>query len=180
MGIVGVENGRLNIAAALDPAVVRAVGGPAGAVRDILVSARIAVAGDLSALDWQGTMPLTQQLVTPAGRRVFVLGDAAGYVEPFTGEGMAWALAAAHAAVPWVRRVIERAWDPAIERGWAETHRIVTGRQQRFCRIVARALRRPALVSAAVALVSRAPALAAPLVSRLSSSTLYPPKRVSP
>ena len=38
-------------------------------------------------IDWMGTIPLTRRLARPAARGVFVLGDAAGYVEPFTGEG---------------------------------------------------------------------------------------------
>ena len=49
---------------------------------------------------WRGTPPLTRRAPSLAAERVFVLGDAAGYVEPFTGEGMAWALASAR---PWPR-----------------------------------------------------------------------------
>ena len=35
-----------------------------------------------------------------AAERVFLLGDAAGYVEPFTGEGMAWAVTSGIAVAP--------------------------------------------------------------------------------
>jgi flavin-dependent dehydrogenase len=41
---------------------------------------------------------------------LFVIGDAAGYVEPFTGEGMAWALAAADGLAPLAARAVG-AWD---------------------------------------------------------------------
>jgi flavin-dependent dehydrogenase len=56
------------------------------------------VGGAFDPLDWLGTLPLTRRTPRPAGHRVLVVGDAAGYVEPFTGEGMAWALATASAA----------------------------------------------------------------------------------
>ena len=36
---------------------------------------------------WSGTPPLTTVPRWNAAERLFVMGDAAGYVEPFTGEG---------------------------------------------------------------------------------------------
>ena len=40
----------------------------------------------LESANWSGTVRLTRRLLRPAGNRVLLLGDAAGYVEPFTGE----------------------------------------------------------------------------------------------
>ena len=71
---------------------------------------------------WQGTAGLTRQTQPLAEERLFLLGDAAGYVEPFTGEGIAWALASAQAVAPLARRAMER-WDPQIARDWSVLHR---------------------------------------------------------
>ncbi|MGH7135260.1 MAG: NAD(P)/FAD-dependent oxidoreductase, partial [Pirellulales bacterium] len=92
VGMVRVEDGSLNVAAALDPAMLKRSGRPTAAVASILAEAGIQRV-DLSSAAWQGTLPMSRQTARPIGHRVFVLGDAAGYVEPFTGEGMAWALA---------------------------------------------------------------------------------------
>ena len=43
-------------------------------------------------VQWHGTPGLTRRTRPLARDRLFYLGDAAGYVEPFTGEGIAWAL----------------------------------------------------------------------------------------
>jgi flavin-dependent dehydrogenase len=100
---------------------------------------------------------------------VLVLGDAAGYVEPFTGEGIAWALASAVAVAPLAAEAAGR-WDPAVGRAWAVRYRrAVTGRQ-RVCRLVARALRHPRLVRAAIGLLGYWPGLAAPVVNRLNAA----------
>src|SRR5690606_5716068 len=117
VGVASVEGGRVQVAAALDPAYLKAAGGPAPAVRAILASAHIALSSDADGLTWVGTVPLTRRVSTPVARRVFVIGDAASYVEPFTGEGMGWALASAEALVPLVLRAVHT-WDVRIEQQW--------------------------------------------------------------
>ena len=96
-----------------------------------------------------------------------VLGDAAGYVEPFTGEGMAWALASAEALAPIALRAIAE-WDASIPHTWQRTYDATVTQSQRSCRTVARALRHPSLVGAAVAALSHWPSLARPIVSRVA------------
>ena len=167
VGITDVEEARINIAAAIDVEFLRAQGGPAGAVRAILNSARVPATTALDALDWQGTVPLTRHVLTPVAHRVFVLGDAAGYVEPFTGEGMAWALSAADALVPLAARAIA-GWDSAIEQQWLDTYDRMVRQNQRWCRIIARTLRYPPLVGLMVASLSLQPALARPLLARVA------------
>ena len=70
-------------------------------------------------LHWQGTAGLTRRTRPLAQERLFVLGDAAGYVEPFTGEGIAWALASGHAVAPLALEAMER-WDPRLARAWSK------------------------------------------------------------
>jgi flavin-dependent dehydrogenase len=167
VGIAMVEHGRVNIAAALDPATLKAHGSPAAAVRAILATAGFAAGPALDTLDWQGTLPLTRRLSNIAGHRLFVLGDAAGYVEPFTGEGMAWALASAESLAPLALRAIAQ-WDASIPTTWQRTYDATVTQSQRSCRTVARALRHPSLVGAAVAALSHWPSLARPIVSRVA------------
>jgi flavin-dependent dehydrogenase len=168
VGAVEVEGGRVNIAAAIDPAFLKARATSSGAVRAILAEAGVGAGASLDEVDWTGTIPLTRRLPRPAARGVFVLGDAAGYVEPFTGEGMAWAFAGAEAAVPFVKRAMA-SHDPGLEDEWVRALARGIGREQRWCRIVARALRMPALVTPMVMLLRRQPGLARPVLAHLAS-----------
>jgi flavin-dependent dehydrogenase len=167
VGITDVEGAHVNIAAAIDTAFLKAHGGPAGAVRAILASGRVPAAAALDGLDWQGTVPLTRHVARPVARRVFVVGDAAGYVEPFTGEGMAWALAAADALVPLAARAIV-GWDPTIEQQWLDCYDRIVRQNQRWCRLIARTLRYPPLVGLLVASLRVQPALAGPFLARIT------------
>jgi flavin-dependent dehydrogenase len=167
-GLVRLEDGRLDIAAALDPALIRRQGGPAGAVSSLLASTGWPPVPDLGSLSWRGTPSLTRQAGRLGGPGYFVLGDAAGYVEPFTGEGMAWALLSAVAVAPLAIEAV-RCWHPDLVRLWAGRHRRLLGPRRRLCGLVARVLRHPTLVRALVQLLARAPFLAVPLVRRLNS-----------
>jgi flavin-dependent dehydrogenase len=166
-GAVEIEGGRINIAAAVDPSFLKVSSGPADAVHTILRHAGVRANAPLESISWMGTLPLTRRLAGPPSRGLFVVGDAAGYVEPFTGEGMAWALAGAEAVVPFVRRTVESP-GTADERAWAAVYARTIGREQRLCRVIAGGLRRPALVSALVALLGRHPGLAAPVLAHFS------------
>jgi len=167
VGAVEVEGGRVNIAAAIDPAFLQAADSASSAVQAILAEAGVRAGASLDGVDWTGTIPLTRRLVRPAARGVFVLGDAAGYVEPFTGEGMAWALAGAETVVPFVKRAVA-SHDPGLENEWIRAYVSAIGRQQRWCRIVARVLRMPALVTPMVMLLRRQPGLARPVLAHLA------------
>jgi flavin-dependent dehydrogenase len=99
-GIVRLEDGRLDLAAAVDRGSLAA--SPAVGVSRLLGdalgladTATAAVAAILAASPWRATPPLTHSTPLVAGStgRILRVGDAAGYVEPFTGEGIGWALA---------------------------------------------------------------------------------------
>ncbi len=174
-GAVEVEGGRVNIAAAVDPSFLKDAGGPAAAVHAIFQDAGVAVNGPLDAVDWLGTPPLTRRLVRPAARGVFVLGDAAGYVEPFTGEGMAWAFAGAEAVVPFARRAMESG-GRGLEDEWTRALASSVGRDQRRCRVLASCLRQPALVAMFMTLLRRYPGLASPVLAHFSPPPTRPLK----
>lgn len=164
-GYVGqtvVEDGRVDMAAALDPVAVKRAGGTGELAEQILARAGFAPYVGLARLPWKGTPHLTRRAPALGGHRLFVLGDAAGYIEPFTGEGMAWALAGAVLVAPLAHRG-SRLWDPDLLTRWRGAyHRKVT-RRQIICRITADLLRRPAATRFTVGALSVAPWLARPL-----------------
>jgi flavin-dependent dehydrogenase len=163
VGLVQLEDGRLNIAAALDPDGVKQADGLGEAAARVLEESLLPPIPGLANLSWRGTPLLTRSASVPASERVFLVGDAAGYVEPFTGEGIAWALASAAAVGPLAYRASRR-WDAALARQWSTRYRQTILRRQWLCRSVAYTLRHPALTRVVVRILSKAPSLAAPLV----------------
>jgi flavin-dependent dehydrogenase len=112
---------------------------------------------------------LTRRSWPVAGERFFLLGDATGYVEPFTGEGIAWALTSGKAIGPLVRRGIER-WDSSLPQAWSTLHHRLIIRRQQGCRGLATLLRHPWLAHAGFKLICRAPRLARLLERHVSAS----------
>lgn len=170
VGLVRVEDDRLDIATAFDPGFVKATGGLGLAAEAILCEVGWPVPAGLAGAAWKGTPALTRRPGRLASDRLFVVGDAAGYVEPFTGEGMAWAIMSAAALAP----IAAQDWHPGLIREWEATHRRVVGRRQRVCRVVARVLRSPLLTSLAVRVLGTMPILARPVVAALNRPSPMP------
>jgi flavin-dependent dehydrogenase len=167
VGLVRVEEGWLNIAAALDSDCLKEAGRPAQALAGVLEEAGFPPIASLAQTDWHGTISLSRHTQSCAGRRVLLLGDAAGYIEPFTGEGIAWAFAAAIAAPRFVVRGLA-SWDPVIERDWQQTLQRLVRRRQHWCRMLAFATRHPLVARAVLGAVSLAPSLAAPIIRSIN------------
>lgn len=167
VGLVRIEDGRLNIAAAFELDFMKAAGGMGSAAAAVLESAGFPPVPDLRALSWRGTPALTRRATLVSAPRGFVLGDAAGYVEPFTGEGMAWALTSAIALAPIAERAIQH-YNSDIEREWAQAYDRVVRRRQYVCRFLAAGLRRQPLVAATTAVVAAIPAVAQPFVKHIN------------
>lgn len=166
IGSLQVEDGRVEIAAALDPAAMKRWG-PGETVRRILRQSPLPIFADAGDLSWQGTTPLSCRTLPPAGPRMFFVGDAAGYIEPFTGEGMAWAIASG-AAVATIAHEAARHYSADVPRRWvAERARLLRGRM-RLCRLVTQSLRYPRLTELNVALLGHVPFLAAPVINWLN------------
>ena len=167
VGLVCLAAGRLDMAAAVDPEYLKRSGGPAPALRCILRQVHLPAASQMASTRWRGTPLLTRRRRRVAGHRLFVLGDAAGYVEPFTGEGIAWALASAFALAPLAAQGV-RQWDDSLITRWTTLHRNLIGRRQRSCRLVTRLLRQPALTSTMVRALSIWPHLARPVIHSIN------------
>ncbi len=171
VGLVRTSDDSWNLAAAFDPKALRLATSPAALVADTLRTAGLPQLTSLNACVWHGTPPLTRQSARLAIPRLFLLGDAAGYREPFTGEGMGWALSSAIAVVPAVLQSVADESELAAAH-WNEAQRHQLQRGQAICRIVSGVLRRPALVGAGVHALSVLPSLANPLVRRIHARPL--------
>ncbi len=163
VGLVRLEDGRLDLAAALDPAAVRAAGG-LGLVSNAVLVQNGLILPDVTAAAWRGTPALTRTPRAVAGYRWFAAGDAAGYVEPFTGEGMAWAVGSAAR----LGEVLAADWAPGLAADWAERHAAGVQVRQRLCRALAWGLRSPTICRAAVRVLGVVPAAARPVVAHLN------------
>lgn len=172
VGAVRTEDGRLNVAAALAPALVRRSGSPGLAAVGVLAEAGFPPIAGLDLAHWQGTAGLTRRTHPLAAERLFVLGDAAGYVEPFTGEGIAWALAAGHAVAPLALQAMER-WDPRLEFAWSKLHGRLIGRRQIACRAIAAGLSQSWLASLGFEVLRWVPATAGLVVRRLNAPSSF-------
>ncbi|MBI2481043.1 MAG: FAD-dependent monooxygenase [Planctomycetia bacterium] len=170
VGLVRLEDDRLDIAAALDAEAIKQHGGIAALVVQILTHAGLPVPEALDGANWHGTGRLTQHREHVADSRCFFIGDAAGYVEPFTGEGMAWALASGRAVAPIVLDFLQNGGEADAMQAWAGKHRQLIANRARLCRLVSRMLRYPTFVNAAVRMLAYAPWLARPVVRSLNAS----------
>ncbi len=169
-GQVRQEDGSWVLAGALDPAWLRARGGP-GPAMEALIAAEGASTRWVVREGWRGTPALTRRRAPRAEEGVFYLGDAAGYVEPFTGEGMGWALRGARELQDLVVQGVSR-WSPHLVDEWDRLYERRVGSLQGLCRGLAWLGRRPTLARSVVSVVSWAPWLARPALRRVSGVPL--------
>jgi menaquinone-9 beta-reductase len=167
-GMVRLPEETINIAAAVDPERLREHG-PAAVIRQILNEAGTAAPPALESAEWRGTGLLTRQSPRVAGKRLLLLGDAAGYVEPFTGEGMTWAMLSAVAVAPLAKKCLDSAGKnngqvADLAEAWLRQHRVLVARRQRSCRVLAALLRHPRLVRTSLGVLSAVPVVAKPFI----------------
>ena len=171
VGLVQLEDGATNIAAAVAPEVLKRDGGPPRTIARWLTEAHwpTAALASLDAGHWQGTSRLTHRCRPVARDGIFLIGDAAGYVEPFTGEGMAWAMASGEAVVE-PALAATTGWRDALARAWRRRYaRLVMQRQWR-CRLITACLHRRIGRRAAISIAHHAPRAAQPLVSHVTAA----------
>jgi flavin-dependent dehydrogenase len=168
VGLVRLEDDRLNIAAAFDPEALKGARHAGRLATRILNEACLPPLPDLADLHWKGTPSLTRRASCMAEERLFILGDAASFVEPCTGEGITWALRAAVAVAPLAERGV-RAWNPSLKAQWTKTFDREVERRQIICRLTAAALRRPRLAAWAVRLLAWLPSLSQPVLRQLNT-----------
>jgi flavin-dependent dehydrogenase len=164
-GVTQVEGGYFDIAAAVDPQALAAAG--AGRlVHHILKTSGLEPAMDLRGVRWLGTPPLTRCTAPLAGHRSVLVGDAASYVEPFTGEGIGWAIQSAVLASSLLAGPLDQ-WDSHLPRRWQGMHDEALASRKRRCFALSRALRLRSVRRLAVRGLHWAPQLVRPIVASL-------------
>lgn len=172
VGITRVEQGRLNFAAALTAGCLKdgqaaGIAATGHIVAELLRQAQLELPKGLEGAHWSGTPQLTRESRRWSARRVFLVGDAAGYVEPFTGEGMSWALAGGHEVCQYAELAIS-GWSDSLAANWHRRWRGRVRRRQTICRGLAWLLRRPRLAQAALGGMGYAPWLPKWMMERVA------------
>ena len=176
VGLVRIESGEINLACAFDRAMLRSGGGAAMVCKKIMAEAGFSPLLGLKEAAWQLTAELSRCTIPLAGHRLLLIGDAAGYVEPFTGEGMGWALTSSLVALPLVLRGCEQ-WDRELESEWQRLHRRWVSKRQAPCRALASALRYPKISWGLHRLAGRFPSITSSLIGLMQRPVL-PSSRV--
>ena len=166
VGLVRTRGDRGNLAAAIDSSALRSMANPVNAVSAILSDAGFALPDLTTSERWHGTLPLTRHSNRLSAERILLLGDAAGYVEPFTGEGISWALASAAMAAPWIVRNLDH-WDARSIGDWENSQRRQMLRGQIMCRLLAGLTRKPLAVRMALAALAVVPSSARSIVQHV-------------
>ncbi len=164
VGVVQVEAERLHIAAALDLDVIRDASGCGHAIAKIIRESGMPLPNGIEGCRWYGAPALTRRRKCIAAERLFVIGDAAGYVEPFSGEGMAWALAGGYSVLPLMAQAVDY-WNPGLIEQWRRRYADLLESRQQVCRTVMRLLRHPRLTQLTLRALRVSPVLGTPLVS---------------
>lgn len=158
IGVAPLSGGHADIAAAISPAWLASNrdGSPLPAFARSLGL-------ELSESDYTTPVMGTHQLSRHRARveangRIFVCGDAAGYIEPFTGEGMSWALTAAEQLVPLLANAFHGTYREGM---WTDRFGKERRRRGALCKTVGGLLRRPRLTGMLVGLSGTIPPVAA-------------------
>lgn len=156
VGIVRLADGRCDIAASVSPLKLRAAGGPASLMAEVLD--RHGMRMNACDARWLGT-PLLTRRRNPAIAGVFLVGDAAGYGEPLTGQGISWAVQGARLAAGRVEEAVRRG-GPAGVQEWRAEHAALTGPGHRRAVFLSAMARMPRLVACGITVAAGFPWLA--------------------
>jgi flavin-dependent dehydrogenase len=148
VGLVQLEDGRVDVAAALRKEKFNATGSESikngraeilNQINSILASSSLGTLPQELATSLMTTPPLHRQRRAGSGR-LLAIGDAAGYVEPFTGEGMAWAIGTGIAAADCVAGDRH---DGDLGQMWCDTYAVMMRKRQWICRALSQSLASP-------------------------------------
>jgi len=175
VGLSRTEGDVLNLAAAVDRNFLRGRS-PEQACREILATAGLpcddSMFNDSVSRSFRGTTSLTRKRPQTASHRLFFVGDASGYVEPFTGEGMAWAVRGGRAVIPFVDAAVDQ-WEPSMVANWTKTTNELVGSHQWICRSLAKLLRYPRLVGGMIRIAAIFPTIGLSVVRQLNQERVH-------
>ena len=178
-GLIRLEDNTIDVAAAIHPSVLRQSKSPAKALSHLLSRAFLRTdcpidCTSLNNMPIRATPQLTHQTppVDPGCRKLIRIGDAVGYIEPFTGEGIGWALMSARLAS---HAIISEAGGlrPAAQAAsyYQQGYHHALSRHHYRCRLVSLALRSPRLVTTSVQLASYFPKITGSVAQFITGST---------
>ncbi|WP_254510257.1 NAD(P)/FAD-dependent oxidoreductase [Anatilimnocola floriformis] len=149
VGLARSTAGQLHVAAAVAPALLAQESALNAVVANILTESGQLTWAERSrvtwcAANWSGTPRLSHRMHCVAADGVFVVGDSAGYVEPFTGEGIYWALQSA-ANLSSLLATAGTWSNGQAELEWQERHRKFLRTKTKTARLVTTLLRMPRL-----------------------------------
>ena len=169
-GLTKVSDSKMHIAAAVDRESLRDLGPQAIVQRILDETGQRKSFDDLSDdISWRGTPALTTCAKQLAGDRVLLVGDAANYVEPFTGEGILWALKSGIGVAPLLADAVS-GWDDAITTRWEAWHKTNIQKQQWLCRHITFGLKHAWLRWLAHQALRFRPGIARAVIRRLNGS----------
>jgi menaquinone-9 beta-reductase len=158
-GLGPIEGGRLNLALIATVAALRACGGsPDRLLRERMLGNPL-LAERLGGLEpssaWKTVGPLRFGARRPAASGALFVGDAAGTIDPFSGEGMSHALCGAELALPFVTGAAAAGGlDDRAARAWERAWRAAFVPVTRRVRLVGRVFEHVAPASWAMSLLS--------------------------
>ncbi len=166
VGLVRMANGRVDVAGALRRGSRAADGrSPLDRVKRLLAQSHFDFSELRNPSPTMTTPPLRRSRTSGKGR-VIAIGDAAGYVEPFTGEGMTWAMQTGAAAARTISNQLETPNDLGV--AWDRVMRGLLRSEKRMCRLVTTTLRSSFARHVAANALTLFPALARPIVRGLN------------
>lgn len=144
VGICMTDGQMVDLAAAIDPTWIKQDQPISQSVARILLDCGIKTGDFLNSCQWIATPLLTRQSASVAKPGIFLCGDALGYIEPFTGEGMSWAFDNAENLTPLLLRCTKTPSQriEALQKweSYVKAHRKL---RQRVCKWVAKQARHP-------------------------------------
>ena len=168
VGICKTDGGFLDVAAAIDPSSIQSAHGIEQVVQRILLTCGFGEIAFPQKIQWLATPSLTRRSLRVAGYRAFLLGDAIGYVEPFTGEGMSWALASAESVMPIIAEIANDGWRDQMSERWNDWALRQRRQHHRTCRWIAGQIRSPRRAAWVLQVCNWIPPLRAALIRKAS------------
>lgn len=164
-GIAPLDSGHALIAAAVDPSWV---GKPhtAPPLLALLRELGLSIEPDTPMSLTGGAPGLTRRRDSiEADGRVFLIGDATGYIEPFTGEGMTWALQDACMVTRHAHATLTGNYTIG---NWTAQHRHINRHRKTLCTMSTQMMRKPRLTRALISASSKTPMLTNAIASGVS------------
>jgi menaquinone-9 beta-reductase len=125
---------------------------------------RFGIATDHS---WRTITPLARKALAPAHPRLFLIGDAARVVEPFTGEGIFYALRSGELAAKASRKLLDGGREDECQQEYERAHRSMYSGRLWLNRLARAAVLSPQLASGLLSLAQTRPSILKLLTSRV-------------